>query len=107
MTHDQTVSLRPRLVPHPVTAPWVDPALPGTLYSWECAYPGGAPVGITDDEEAAVRAVNDVLRRHGGQGLVQKCQRGSGPTERDQYAYGHVVGRARLVEPGTVAWSVP
>lgn len=106
MTHDQSALLQPHLTPRTVTAPWCGG--PGTLFSWECLHSAGSPSGITDDEAAAVRAVNDILRVHGGEGLVQKCRRGGehGPHERDQYDYGNVVGRARI-EDGAVVWSVP
>lgn len=96
----------PRLAPRTVTAPWLGG--PGTLFSWETTHPGESWWGITDDEGAAVAAVNDVLRARGGEGLVQKCRRGSieAVDERDQYAYGNAVGRARIKD-GTVVWSVP
>lgn len=96
----------PRLTPHQETRPWIGDTDTGTMFSWECLYPGGAAAGITDDEERAVDAVNSILSACGGEALVQKCQRGTGASERDGYAYGNVVGCAR-VKDGAVVWSVP
>lgn len=96
----------PRLTPRPVTAPWC--AGPGTLYSWECVYRRGSAWGITDSEHRAMKAVTDVLRLFKGEGLVQRCRPGpdAGTEERDQYAYGDVIGRARTVDD-MVVWTAP
>src|SRR5512139_2608193 len=95
------------LAPRPVTAPWLHTG-PGTLYSWICAHKdGSSSEGISGSEHDAMRAVTTALKELGGQGLVQKCRLGlyQGPDARDQYAYGDVIGRARL-DGTVVVWMV-
>lgn len=96
---------RPRLCPRPITAPWLNRA--ETLFSWETAYDSGSASGVSHSENAAMRAVTEILRACGGEGLVQKCRLSAAERDdRDQYAYGDVVGRAR-VEDGIVVWVTP